>query len=526
MWLSFFVVLFAWDGVWDAGERLALAVCLPCWAASFPHFAWIVRRPGVNHLRRTLAMLLDFIPITVMMIAVTEAGALVFYAYAFVVIGNGFRFGRAYLHLAQGLAIAGFLAVVLFSPFWRQHAMLSVALLLVLVFIPLYVGVLVSRLQASRRREAAARAEAEAANRAKSRFLAAASHDLRQPMQALSMYASVLDEPRPHPEARRIMQSMQLSVETLESMFDALLDIARLESGVVQPQVGAFPLQPVLERIVEAERPLAAHKGLALRLARSSAIVRSDPVLLERVLKNLVTNAIRYTERGGIVIGCRRAGEPRVRVVVADSGVGIAAQEQQRIFEEYYQVAGASAQGLGLGLPIVKSLAELLGHRVALKSIPGRGSVFSIELDRAEAAETGAASATVVAPSRFAGLCVAVVDDDAEIRRSVSMLLESWGCRCIARATAADVEVALHAESLRPDALVVDYRLADGTDGLQVIERLRSVFAAMLPALVITGTPNAAQLAGSLHGVALATKPVPPGRLRAFLSSAARNLRT
>jgi signal transduction histidine kinase/CheY-like chemotaxis protein len=517
-WLAIFAALFAWQGAWGAAEVTVVGVTTACWLASVALLAWVVRRPGVDHLRRTIAILLDFIPITVAMLAVGELGTVVFYAYVFVMMGNGFRYGRAYLHFAQALAIAGFGTVALFSGFWREHVLLSVSLMLVLVLVPMYVGVLISRLQTSRQREAAARAAAEAANVAKSRFLAAASHDLRQPMQALSMYASVLDQPRPHPEARRIMQSIQLSVQTLESMFDGLLDVARLESGVVQPQMAAFALQPLLERIVEVERPLAAHKGLALRLVATSVAVRSDPALLERVLKNLVTNAIRYTERGGIVVGCRRAGSSRVRVQVVDSGVGVPAHEQQRIFEEYYQLAGASSEGLGLGLPIVKSLAGLLGHRVALESVPGSGSVFSIELERAEAAE--APAATPSAPPRpFASVCVAVVDDDAEIRRSVAVLLESWGCRCIAAADGAEIEARFGAEGLRPDALIVDYRLGGGRDGLQVIERLRAAFGAALPALLITGTPATARLAGAPYGVALATKPVPPGKLRAFLST-------
>ena len=243
-------------------------------------------------------------------------------------------------------------------------------------------SLLIARLHAASRRLQEARGEAEAANIAKTKFLAAASHDLRQPMQALSMYASVLEERVADAGTLRVVHGIQLSVTNLEQMFDSLLDISKIESGVIKPNIVAFPLVPLIEQVVEAERPIAAHKDLELRVVPTSASVRSDPALLERMLKNLVTNAIRYTERGKIIIGCRRLGGGRLRLEVVDSGIGIALEEQERIFDEYYQLSGNSAQGLGLGLPIVKSLGELLGHAVAVKSAPGRGSVFSIELER------------------------------------------------------------------------------------------------------------------------------------------------
>jgi signal transduction histidine kinase/CheY-like chemotaxis protein len=468
-----------------------------------------------------IAILIDFGAAGFPMAVLGEQASILYVTFPWVIIGNGFRYGRRYLHLAQGLALATFGAVVMLNPFWRQYPTLSAALVLVLIMVPGYAGMLISRVHAARRRVEEARGEAEAANLAKSRFLAAASHDLRQPMQALSLYSSALAGDSTPRDAARILQGIQLSVQTLEQMFDGLLDIARLESGVIAPRIAAFPLLPLLERIAEAERPLAAQKRIELRVAPTSASVLSDPVLLERMLKNLLTNAIRYTERGRIVLGCRRAGSTRVRVSVVDSGIGIPAHEQARIFDEYYQIAGASAQGLGLGLPIVKSLGDLLGHGVAVKSAPGRGSAFSIELERAQAR---AADPVRPAPADLAGIDVALVDDDIEIRQSMRALLESWGCRCISAATGAEVESRLHEQKVRPAALIVDYRLAEAMNGLQVIERLREAFDSALPALLITGTPNApALLAPGMPGVALAVKPVPPGKLRAFLSSTARN---
>jgi len=240
------------------------------------------------------------------------------------------------------------------------------------------------------------------------------------------------------------------------------------------------------------------------------------------MLKNLVTNAIRYTDRGRIIVGCRRLGDDRLRLEVIDSGVGISIHEQERIFEEYYQLSGASAQGLGLGLPIVKSLAELLGHTVAVSSVVGRGSVFSIELERVAEAGVPAIDVNPSPQSALTGLRVVLVDDDAEIRASMRLLLESWGCRCVDGATAVEVEHKLKTQDIAPDALIVDYRLADATTGFQVIERLRAAFGRELPALIISGTMNLPLLQQRAPDIPIAVKPVSPGKLRAFLSQILR----
>jgi CheY-like chemotaxis protein len=316
------------------------------------------------------------------------------------------------------------------------------------------------------------------------------------------------------------VHGVRLSVTTLERLFDSVLDISKIEAGGIKPNVSGFPLLPLVERVVEAERPFAAQKGLELRLVRTLVGVRSDPLLLERMLKNLVINAIRYSERGGIVVGCRRLAGERLRIDVADSGVGIPREEQQRIFDDYYQIGGASAQGLGLGLPIVKSLGALLGHAVTVRSAPGRGSVFSIELERST--PTPAEQGRPLPQAGLAGTRVVVVDDDLQIRESMRLVLESWGCRFIGGATLAEVEERLRADGVAPDALIVDYRLANATNGLQVIQRLRELFGARLPALVITGTPNASSLKHEFGDIPFAMKPIPAGKLRAFLAQVAR----
>jgi signal transduction histidine kinase len=517
----YFLVAFLWDGVLTDAELLGIGLVAAAFVLSVALFAWMLLAPGVNHLRRALGAVLDMGTTSAAMIVTGEVGTVLVAMYLWVPIGHGFRYGRWYLHYAQALALAGFALVLWLSDFWRQHPMIGAAIVVTLLAVPFYISLLVARLHAASIRLQEARREAEAANIAKTKFLAAASHDLRQPMQALSMYATVLEQRVADANALRVVHGIQLSVTTLERMFDSLLDISKIESGVVKPTIVAFPLMPLIERVLEDERPIAAQKQLELRVVATSASVRSDPALLERMLKNLVTNAIRYTERGKIVIGCRRLGAERLRLDVIDSGIGIALEEQDRIFDEYYQLSGSSAQGLGLGLPIVKSLGALLGHPVSVKSAPGRGSVFSIELARAP----DVAPASLAHPVPAAGLSrlkVVLVDDDVEIRDSMGLLLESWGCRYVAAGTVAEIEKELRAQSITPDALIVDYRLADAMSGLQVIERLRAAFGKQLPALIITGTANPSHLESRAGGIPFAIKPVAPGKLRAFLSQALR----
>jgi len=510
----YLLVASTWDGVVDAAERQTLLAMLVLLLLSLAHVAWVLWRPGINHFRRRVAVLLDLGAATAVMFLGGKLSVPLFVVYPWVVIGNGFRYGRGYLHYAQAVAFAGFLAVVALSAYWRDQLVFAAALLLILLAIPFYVSALLARLHA-------ARAEAEAANLAKTKFLAAASHDLRQPMQALSMYASVLQERITSPDAARVVNGVRLSVTTLERLFDGILDISKIEAGKMAPSVIAFQLMPLIGRVAESERVFAAQKGLELRVASTSASVSSDPLLLERILQNLVSNAIRYTERGKVLIGCRRLAGGRLRIEVADTGVGIPSKEQERIFDDYYQLGGASAQGLGLGLPIVKSLGALLGHKVRVRSVPGRGSIFSIELG---CATSVAAAEEVGTPPRaaFAGASVVLVDDDVEIRESMRLLIENWGCHLIAGATLADVERELGARGVRPDALIVDYQLADASTGLQVIERLRERFGARLPALVVTGTPNAAVLQHAFGDIPFAMKPIPAGKLRAFLARLAR----
>ena len=379
---------------------------------------------------------------------------------------------------------------------------------------------LIDELQAQSAVAERARAEAEAANRSKTQFLAAASHDLRQPLHAMGLFAATLQEKAQDRDVRGLVASINASVEALEQLFNSLLDISKLDTGAVVAERSAFPLAPLLCRVKHEFAPLAAGKGLRLGVMPTRAWVESDPVLLERIVANLVSNAIRYTKRGGVIVGARRRGE-HIALEVWDSGVGIAEAERERIFEEFYQIGNVerhSSKGSGLGLAITRRLARLLGHALELDSLPGRGSRFVLQLTRVAAAPMSQPSTPVVAQRTLSGARVAVIDDERAVVDGLRALYSAWGAEVIAATTGDDLLAALGNASGYPDLVVADYRLARGELGTEVIARLRSEIGSPVPALLITGDSTAVLGAASECACEVLIKPVLPGELKAASS--------
>ena len=332
----------------------------------------------------------------------------------------------------------------------------------------------------------------------------------------------------------------------LQELLDAILDISRLDAGAVSPKVADFAIATLLDRLTTAFAPSAAEKGLRLRIVPSRLYVRSDPVLLERILLNLAANALRYTQRGGILIGCRRRGR-RVRIEVWDTGIGIAPEQRQAIFQEFYQAADpqGGGQGLGLGLAIAARLAALLGSRIEVASRLGEGSVFAVEVPRGEPpaapCRSGVQSQTVARPRPFLaatgrlpehsledtasgrgrpsyGALVLVVDDDALVREAMQSLLAQWGCEVMAAATGEEAVALLEGGDRLPDALLCDYRLPGAETGIDVIRRLQAVAGTAIPAaLVSADTAPESLRAAKASGFPLLPKPVAPAKLRALL---------
>jgi PAS domain S-box-containing protein len=368
-----------------------------------------------------------------------------------------------------------------------------------------------------------ARDDAQRADRAKTKFLAAASHDLRQPLQSLFFFAHALsDKLEDHPAAP-LLASMTDSLNGLRVMLDSLLDVSRLDAGVVKPSVTDFALGPLLERLAEEYRIRAAESGLTLRHVPTSAWTRSDPALLERILRNLIENAIRYTERGDILIGCRhRAGA--LRLVVLDQGIGIPADKFQDIFQEFTQLANPERdrrKGLGLGLAIVRRLAGLLEHGVTVRSAPGLGSGFFLDLPTAVPRPIPKPVRVPVELPDAKGLIV-VVDDDAIILLSMRAMLEEWGYEVVAAVSADEAIASLLNLGRQPAMIVADYRLREGRTGVEAIRDIYGVCGVRVPAVVLTGDTDPARIAEvQRSGHRLIHKPVSAPMLREILTTAA-----
>jgi signal transduction histidine kinase len=361
------------------------------------------------------------------------------------------------------------------------------------------------------------------ANLAKSRFLAAASHDLRQPLHALGLFVAQLDGKVEPVEGTGILRRINAAVVAMNELFDALLDISKFDAELVKPNLTTFPIQALFRRLETTFAEAAREKELLFRVVPSTAYVCSDFVLLERIMMNLGSNAVRYTDCGGVVIGARRRGQT-LRLEISDSGCGILPDQLQSIFAEFYQIAGPQGDrsgGLGLGLSIVERLCGLLGHRIEVISIPGRGSRFTVlvPLASAQAAflEPNAEAPAVDEPCR--GKQVIVIDDDAMVREGMRGLLQSWGCHVVVAGNDHAALAALAGLHERPDLIISDYRLPAGRTGFEAIAQLRSAYGTAIPAFLISGDTAPQRLReAAASGFHLLHKPVQPNALRAMVS--------
>lgn len=372
----------------------------------------------------------------------------------------------------------------------------------------------------------AAKQAAEDANLAKSRFLAAASHDLRQPLHAVGILMSALSARLTTDRQHAIAGQINDCLQTVTGLFDALLDISRLDAGVVAPQPVDLPLGPLLRALTREFEPAARAKGLELTVrpgrvagAVAGAGVRSDAAMLGRILRNFVSNAVKYTSRGRVLVGVRPRGAD-LRIDVIDTGPGFDAAEAQAVFREFHRLDGAMAeQGIGLGLAIADRLARLLGHRIEVTSRPGHGTRFSLILPRA--ARVPVPEPVTAAPAMPAGLAgrrLLLIDDDPDIRRAAAQLFDAWGCIAAFAAGAHDLAGVLDAMDGPPEAVIIDYVLGDGWTGARLAPCLRARFGDALPMVMVTGD-TAPERLREVQGLGFPVlhKPLNPMRLGATL---------
>ena len=378
---------------------------------------------------------------------------------------------------------------------------------------------LLEALERERQEVLLARDRAEEANRAKSQFLAAASHDLRQPLHALSLFSATLTLRAADGAAGEIAGHINKALGSLSTLVDALLDISKLDAGAVQPELQRVNVKTLIERIEAEYRPVARDKGLTFRVAPVDAQVQTDPVLLERVVRNLVDNAFKYTAAGSVSLDVE-LDEQTVRIAVRDTGPGIPKSERERIFEEFYQVGNPErdrGKGLGLGLAIVRRLARLLGLEVQLESNPGHGSTFALTLARA-AGESGLRQPQRVPviddAGALAGARVLVIDDEPSVRVGMRALLESWGCRVAACSGLVEAQRLLDDYALDVDVIVADFRLPQHENGIETVRRLRERLGEV-PALIVSGDTAPERLReAQASGLPFLHKPVSAEKLK------------
>ncbi|MBS3647510.1 response regulator [Pseudaminobacter sp. 19-2017] len=370
----------------------------------------------------------------------------------------------------------------------------------------------------------AAKEQAELANQSKTRFLAAASHDVLQPLNAAHLSISALADLQTTEEGRRLIGQVERSLTTISHLLLTLLDISKLDAGVVRPDISDVALDPLLSSIKSDFEPIAEQKGLKFQFRTSHAVVRSDETMLRRIVQNIVSNAVRYTSSGGVLVGARKRGTT-IRIDVVDTGCGIPADQYEAIFDEFHRCSATpehdvSGAGLGLGLSIVRRMADALGHRIGFTSVTGRGTVFRLEMPLA----TGpvAVRPKVVQPPRGYGLFgtrVLLIEDDRRVIEATTSLLSSWRCEVKQAGSLSEAIRCLRDTGWIPDVLIADQHLEGGDLGSQTIIEVRAYLGRAVPALIVTADHSPAlSYSARASGIELMRKPVKPAELRALLA--------
>ncbi len=366
-------------------------------------------------------------------------------------------------------------------------------------------------------------AEAERANASKSRFVAAASHDLLQPLSAAKLYVTSLESELQTPELQDRLAKANNALVSVENILGALLDISKLDSGRASVDLSPVQLGDMLHQLCDELSPMAARKGLQCHMVTSTAIVRSDATYLRRILQNLISNAIRYTEQGKVLVGVRRT-RGGARVEIWDTGPGIPESQQEKVFDEFHRLnASASpADGMGLGLAIVERACRLLNHPLRLNSAPGRGTCFSIDLPL-DLSGTSCPNRAPLPPAASGGLAhqiVLLIENDADLRQALTLTLEAWGLDVFPCASHAEARALLDEVDIIPDSILADFQLDDGQLGTDAVVDLHAQFG-HIPACVISANRSSALIeACSKIGATLLYKPLNPALLRSFLTQA------
>ena len=367
-----------------------------------------------------------------------------------------------------------------------------------------------------------AKSDAERANKAKSVFLASASHDLRQPLNAMQMYIAALQSKVKDKEILRIIEDINSVSISTARLLNALLDVSELEVGAIKPRHEIFSVNNILISIFQSFLPLAKDKELDFRIVPSSLYVESDPALLERILGNFMSNAIRYTDKGSVLIGCRRKGS-EVSIEVWDTGCGISDDQMSLIYEDFYQVENKErdrGKGLGLGLALAKRLSDSLDHKIDSKSSLGRGSCFSVRVDLAENKADTNQDEIFMNIMNLSGINILLIEDDIDVLKATKQLLESWGCNVKTARNKDEVMNLIKEDPYKnPDIILADNRLPGDASGIDITYLIQEKLQTSIPCVIMTGDVERSHVQGIIEqGFPVLLKPIQPAKFRAMLS--------
>ncbi|EKF20476.1 integral membrane sensor hybrid histidine kinase [Nitratireductor pacificus pht-3B] len=505
----YFVAVLGSGGLETFGEWLTVIAVLAYIPVSVVLLWHIIRKPGHFVWRRMLAMMGDYGAMT---IAMAVGGMVMLPVYAtllWVTVGNGMRYGSRYLLVATCMALASIAIATGVNVEWRNEPYVVLTLVLTTLIVPAYIDGLQRALRGALN-------EAQEASLAKSNFLAQASHDLRQPIHAISLFTACLRDAGLGREERQMVENIDRSLQSVAGLFRSLLDIATLDSGKVEPKLAPIRVGEVIADVVRQYSEMAQWADVELRAVPCSLVVRTDAALLSTMLQNIVSNALKYAPDAPVLIGCRRRGNT-VAIEVHDCGPGIPSEHLDQVFNEFYQVrerGDRDVEGVGLGLSIVRRVGALMGLDVRLFSVSGRGtSVVISGLERCNETVAAVAPAPTRTPSAVSGLHVLLVEDDEDVLLATATLLQKWGC--IVQAETGIPEVAADW-----DVMITDYDLGGKRTGADCIASVRKLAGRMIPAIIVTGHDETRVLKDlGDDSVPILAKPVRPAELRSVLTT-------
>jgi signal transduction histidine kinase len=470
----------------------------------------ILRTNRVVIIRRYCAMFMDFFSLTVMIVVGGEIMALLFAVMIRVTMGYGLRYGPRYLVAATLMALSSLAAMALLTTYWRDQPFVMLAFALMTLIVPSYAAALLKRVDE-------AREAAQTASLQKSRFLAQASHDLRQPVHAIGLFLATLRQTSLSTPQAIIVDRIERAQQGVGRLFRSLLDISALDSGAVTPKVEMIPVQRLLGELEHQNAAMADWTKTDIVFVQSGTTIASDPALLATMMQNLVSNALKYAPGRKVLVGCRRRGKT-LSIMVADTGDGIEPAHIPRLKDDFYQVRRLGApdiQGVGLGLGIVERLAALMGLTLEIRSRVGHGTLVAIHgLPLGASTDEPGVIVQAKPPSQpLAGLRVLLIEDDADVREATVELLESWGCVVEAHASCP-------VEPQPCDLIVADFDIGGGVTGADAIAHVRRTTTSPVPAIVMTGHDSRRVKSLIDADIPVLTKPVRPPELRALVNSA------